>query len=64
MLPDDLIDHFMKWGIFIKQKNHRLNKVMAKHVMQTNADHIDSIDLAGHSLSFDMLGLSLILRMK
>ena len=63
-LSDALIAHFMKWGMFIKQKNGRPNKNLTKHVIQTNAEHIDSAVFADSGLSFDTLGLSLMLRMK
>ena len=63
-LSDALIAHFMKWGMFIKQKNGRPNKNLTKHAIQTNAEHIDSAAFAENGLSFDTLGLSLMLRMK
>ncbi len=63
-LSGSLIPYYLKWGLFARQKNNRANKNATKQTFQSNADHIESITYPNGILSVDVLGLSLMLRMK
>ena len=64
-IQPDLLDYFIKWGLFSKEKRKAdtgVNEHMGKQTYQFNEDYITKIT-SGHTiLSVDTLGLSLIFK--